>query len=84
MSLRTTSRILLENQCFQGARFTIYVLNAFSTCVYHRDIASIFLTSDKLYPSPPAGVALGLAWTSMGGSTLYIETLGQAVRKPLL
>jgi hypothetical protein len=23
-----------------------------------------------------AGVALGLAWTSHGGSTLYIETLG--------
>merc|ERR1712223_2353426 len=34
-------------------------------------------SSDKLYPCPPAGVALGLAWTSMGGSTLYIETLGQ-------
>ena len=39
--------------------------------------------SDKLYPCPPAGVALGLAWTSMGGSTLYIETLGQ-VRQKLL
>ena len=40
-------------------------------------LLSVFLTSDKLYPAPPAGVALGLAWTSMGGSTLYIETLGQ-------
>ena len=35
-----------------------------------------------MYPDTPAGVALGLAWTSMGGSTLYIETLGQQVREP--
>jgi len=38
-------------------------------------------TSDKMYPNTPAGVALGLAWTSMGGSTLYIETLGQKVKE---
>jgi len=38
-------------------------------------------SSDKLYPCPPAGVALGLAWTSMGGSTLYIETLGQKAKE---
>ena len=35
-----------------------------------------------MYPDTPAGVALGLAWTSMGGSTLYIETVGQQVREP--
>ena len=29
--------------------------------------------SDKLYESPPVGVATGLAWTAMGGSTLYVE-----------
>ena len=38
-------------------------------------------SSEKLYPHTPAGVALGLAWTSMGGSTLYIETVGQRVRE---
>eukprot|EP00392_Amoebophrya_sp_AT5.2_P006732 g6744.t1 len=31
-------------------------------------------TSDKLYEQPPAGVVMGLAWTALGGSTLYIET----------
>ena len=32
----------------------------------------IFL-SDRMYDSTPAGVVMGLAWTSMGGATLYIE-----------
>merc|ERR1719228_1755769 len=37
-------------------------------------------TSDKMYAEDtPAGVSLGLAWTSHGGSTLYIETLQQRV-----
>ena len=32
---------------------------------------------DKMYAETPSGVCLGLAWTSMGGSTLYIETMLQ-------
>ncbi|KAI8384637.1 ATP-dependent protease La [Radiomyces spectabilis] len=31
--------------------------------------------SDKLYDQPPPGVIMGLAWTSMGGSSLYIESV---------
>lgn len=31
--------------------------------------------SDRLYDVPPPGVVCGLAWTSMGGSTLYIESM---------
>merc|ERR1719239_844246 len=38
-------------------------------------------SSEKMYPTTPAGVALGLAWTSMGGSTLYIETVGQKAKE---
>lgn len=30
---------------------------------------------DRLYDKTPPGIATGLAWTSMGGATLYIETL---------
>merc|ERR1719486_740919 len=30
-------------------------------------------TSDRLYAEPPAGVVMGLAYTTLGGSALYIE-----------
>lgn len=30
--------------------------------------------SDRFYDEQPPGVALGLAWTAMGGATLYIES----------
>ncbi|KAL1398388.1 hypothetical protein pipiens_009008 [Culex pipiens pipiens] len=31
-------------------------------------------THDRMYESTPPGVVMGLAWTAMGGSALYIET----------
>jgi Lon-like ATP-dependent protease len=34
---------------------------------------------DKMYDATPPGVCMGLAWTSHGGSTLYIETIKQRV-----
>ena len=39
-------------------------------------------TSDRLYDVPPAGVATGLAWTTMGGSALYIEVVSPYLRRP--
>ena len=32
-------------------------------------------TSDRLYEETPPGVAMGLAWTSMGGAALYVESI---------
>jgi ATP-dependent Lon protease len=32
-------------------------------------------TSDRYYERTPAGVCMGLAWTSMGGATLYVEAI---------
>lgn len=32
-------------------------------------------TTDRFYKTPPVGVATGLAWTAMGGATLYIEAI---------
>lgn len=31
--------------------------------------------SDRIYEVTPAGVCTGLAWTSMGGATLYVESI---------
>ncbi|MBF5050938.1 Lon protease [Candidatus Clavichlamydia salmonicola] len=32
-------------------------------------------SADRFYENNPVGVTTGLAWTSMGGATLYIETI---------
>ncbi len=38
-------------------------------------------TSDRFYERTPIGVCMGLAWTAMGGATLYIETIKVAAEK---
>ena len=32
-------------------------------------------TSDRFYDKTPVGVCMGLAWTSYGGATLYVEAI---------
>jgi ATP-dependent Lon protease len=32
-------------------------------------------TSDRFYARTPVGVCMGLAWTAMGGATLYVEAI---------
>ncbi|CAI4210548.1 unnamed protein product [Parascedosporium putredinis] len=39
-------------------------------------------TSDRLYDVNPAGVAMGLAWTQLGGSALYVESILQSPLRP--
>ncbi|KAJ1975314.1 ATP-dependent Lon protease pim1 [Dimargaris xerosporica] len=36
-------------------------------------------TADRLYDLTPPGVVMGLAWTSMGGSVLYIESVVESM-----
>lgn len=39
-------------------------------------------TNDRLYTTTPPGVVMGLAWTAMGGTTLYIEAAAVASAQP--
>ncbi|KAF9881939.1 hypothetical protein CkaCkLH20_01085 [Colletotrichum karsti] len=39
-------------------------------------------TSDRLYEVNPAGVAMGLAWTQMGGAAMYVESILQGPLRP--
>lgn len=45
----------------------------------HEFVGKPTFTHDRMYEVTPPGVVMGLAWTAMGGSTLFIET---RVRKP--
>lgn len=38
-------------------------------------------TSDRFYDRTPVGVCMGLAWTAMGGATLYIESIKVTAEK---
>ncbi|CAG8434236.1 10774_t:CDS:2, partial [Scutellospora calospora] len=38
--------------------------------------------SDRLYDQTPPGVVMGLAWTSMGGSALYVESILDSIISP--
>lgn len=38
-------------------------------------------TSDRFYERTPVGVCMGLAWTALGGATLYIESIKVAGEK---
>ncbi len=38
-------------------------------------------TSDRFYERTPIGVCMGLAWTALGGATLYIESIKVASEK---
>jgi len=44
----------------------------------HEYVGKPIFTSDRLYEKDPLphGIVMGLAWTSMGGSALYVETQG--------
>lgn len=46
-------------------------------------LGSPVFTDDRFFNRPPVGICMGLAWTSMGGSTLYIETSAEKGKENL-
>lgn len=52
----------------EGTQFTVTNENITSFLGKH------VFSSDRMYEETPPGVVMGLAWTAMGGSSLYIET----------
>merc|ERR1712032_1010254 len=38
-------------------------------------------TSKRLFAETPPGVVMGLAWTAMGGTSLYIEAVSPNIKK---
>lgn len=51
---------------------TKYTINPTNLSTY---IGKPIFTSDRFYERTPTGVCMGLAWTAMGGATLYIEAI---------
>lgn len=49
-----------------------YTINSSNLSEY---LGKPIFTSDRYYKTTPAGVCMGLAWTAMGGATLYVEAI---------
>eukprot|EP00002_Diphylleia_rotans_P026394 TRINITY_DN5257_c0_g1_i1.p1 TRINITY_DN5257_c0_g1~~TRINITY_DN5257_c0_g1_i1.p1 ORF type:complete len:933 (+),score=241.59 TRINITY_DN5257_c0_g1_i1:45-2843(+) len=47
----------------------------------HEFVGKPVFNSDRYYDQPPTGVAMGLAWTQLGGATLYIESVASSSGK---
>ncbi|KAI8930273.1 Lon protease C-terminal proteolytic domain-containing protein, partial [Entophlyctis helioformis] len=45
-------------------------------------VGSPIFTSDRMYDQTPPGVVMGLAWTQMGGSSLFIESVLESAVTP--
>jgi len=48
----------------------------------HDYVGPPVFTSDRLYDTTPAGVAMGLAWTQLGGAALYVESILETALSP--
>ena len=69
----------IENETTETPRVALKVPDSVSVSITRDNIKDYVgppvFTSDRLYVSTPPGVVMGLAWTSMGGSALYVESI---------
>lgn len=47
----------------------------------HEYLGKPIYTSDRFYERTPVGVCMGLAWTALGGATIYIEAIKTPAEK---
>ncbi|AGE74902.1 ATP-dependent protease La [Chlamydia psittaci Mat116] len=71
--LRKVALKIVKNQEKAHPKHTQYKINVKTFRTYRR--TSVIFSSDRFYDHTPVGVATGLAWTSLGGATLYIESV---------
>ncbi|POS87686.1 ATP-dependent protease La, partial [Erysiphe pulchra] len=69
----------IEKQITEKPRVSLNVPDHVHVCIDKGNLKDYVgppvFTSDRLYDVTPAGVAMGLAWTQMGGAALYVESI---------
>ncbi|QXE27257.1 endopeptidase La [Chlamydia buteonis] len=70
--LRKVALKIVKNQEKAHPKHTQYKINVRNLQDY---LGKPIFSSDRFYDHTPVGVATGLAWTSLGGATLYIESV---------
>jgi ATP-dependent Lon protease len=70
---KVATKIVREQQKLKkGGKSISYSISQANLAEY---LGKPSFNSDRFYDQTPAGVAMGLAWTAMGGATLYIEAI---------
>lgn len=75
----TQTPVNIENETTETPRIRLSVPDSVHVKIDKENLKDyvgppIFRT-DRLYEKTPPGVAMGLAWTSMGGAALYVESI---------
>lgn len=69
----------IENETTETPRVSLNVPDTVHVTINKENLKDYVgppvFTSDRLYETTPPGVAMGLAWTQMGGAALYVESI---------
>ncbi|KAI1322998.1 lon protease [Xylariaceae sp. FL0255] len=75
-----------ENETTEVPRVALQVPDSVSVVIDKENLKDYvgppIFTSDRLYDVTPSGVTMGLAWTQLGGSAMYIESILQSALRP--
>jgi Lon-like ATP-dependent protease len=81
-----TSQEASEQETTEKPRVALKVPDSVSVVIDKENLKDYvgppIFTSDRLYDVTPPGVAMGLAWTQLGGSAMYIESILQSALRP--